>query len=499
MTNRWAGDVLDRKSTGDFLYRVIQQRFEAYHSKPGDGALCVALDAEWGAGKTFFVRHWSQDIEACQHPVVRFDAWANDLADDPLLAFMAELQLALEPLLKKLPVAGKVRSSAAKLAKRIWKQAPKAVLPVLGAVAAGGVKVMTGVDPSQLFANVETVQAAEGMAADALKKFFEIATESHTEKQTAIREMKKAIEELLSYLNEQREATLPMFVFIDELDRCRPDYAVRLLEGVKHLFDAQGICFVFSTNLSQLSASTKAIYGPEFDGARYLRRFFSAVYLLPDPDNRAFAAKLAITTSLTTNRLEVVSSIVTAQPGVAQKKTPAEIVSEELALIAQLFALDLRSQEHLFRFVEEAAAGISDGEVIYPLYLFFLAAAYQHDKFNFISASPGSAKLDEALSELPVVNIRVSTFNNQGRSDSRQVSVSEIIKVFDQIASTPLGELGKIQESPQVERYPKSLINVAMRFIGRHPYMRTDFLPLQSYYSLVRNAGKISERASGAV
>lgn len=66
-----------------------------------------------------------------------------------------------------------------------------------------------------------------------------------------------------------------MFIFIDELDRCRPSVAIDTLEQVKHLFDLPEIKFIIATDTTQLSHSVKTIYGEGFHGRTYLRRFFT--------------------------------------------------------------------------------------------------------------------------------------------------------------------------------------------------------------------------------
>ena len=85
---------------------------------------------------------------------------------------------------------------------------------------------------------------------------------------------------------------MPIYIFIDELDRCRPTYAVLLLEAIKHIFGVSGFYFIVATNKTELSHSVKAIYGSEFDALTYLRRFFDQEYILPKPDNDKFASYL---------------------------------------------------------------------------------------------------------------------------------------------------------------------------------------------------------------
>ena len=75
---------------------------------------------------------------------------------------------------------------------------------------------------------------------------------------------------------------------IDELDRCRPSYAVELLEVVKHLFGVDRIVFVLAINRSELAHSVRALYGSGFDAENYLRRFFDVDFRLPEPERKAF-------------------------------------------------------------------------------------------------------------------------------------------------------------------------------------------------------------------
>lgn len=70
-------------------------------------------------------------------------------------------------------------------------------------------------------------------------------------------------------------------VFVDELDRCSPMYAVRFLERVKHFFDCPKVKFVFATNLRQLGATIQNFYGASFDSTKYLNKFFDFTAELP--------------------------------------------------------------------------------------------------------------------------------------------------------------------------------------------------------------------------
>ncbi|EPE9323938.1 KAP family P-loop NTPase fold protein, partial [Enterobacter asburiae] len=80
------------------------------------------------------------------------------------------------------------------------------------------------------------------------------------------------------------EKDLPIFIIIDELDRCRPSFAINLLEIVKHIFNIPGVVFVIATDTEQLQHSIKVVYGNDFSASHYLSRFFDRRFLLPSPN-----------------------------------------------------------------------------------------------------------------------------------------------------------------------------------------------------------------------
>ena len=90
----------------------------------------------------------------------------------------------------------------------------------------------------------------------------------------------------------------PLIVVIDELDRCRPSYAVELLETAKHLFAVDHIIFVLAVNRAELVHSIKALYGSGFDAEGYLRRFFDVDFRLPAPKREAFIDALLEATQI---------------------------------------------------------------------------------------------------------------------------------------------------------------------------------------------------------
>ena len=78
----WEGDLWDRKRLGIQLTNYVD-RLQC-------GAV-LALDARWGEGKTWFVRHWKKHLEDENHNVIYLDAFANDYLEDPFLVISSEI------------------------------------------------------------------------------------------------------------------------------------------------------------------------------------------------------------------------------------------------------------------------------------------------------------------------------------------------------------------------------------------------------------------------
>ena len=90
----------------------------------------------------------------------------------------------------------------------------------------------------------------------------------------------------------------PLLVMIDELDRCRPTYAVELLETAKHLFAVDQVVFVLAVNRTELQHAVKALYGNEFKADGYLRRFIDLDVHLPEPNLENFLNELFVSMGL---------------------------------------------------------------------------------------------------------------------------------------------------------------------------------------------------------
>ena len=107
------------------------------------------------------------------------------------------------------------------------------------------------------------------------------------------RATKDHLKSQLAQLSEEvtGETGHPLVFIVDELDRCRPTFAIELLERVKHIFDVPHIVFVFGLNRDELTKSLSSVYG-DINTDVYLRRFFDFEFNIPQADSQGFARHL---------------------------------------------------------------------------------------------------------------------------------------------------------------------------------------------------------------
>ena len=237
-----------------------------------EGASSIAIDGRWGSGKTFFVKQSmllinaknpmsdmddekkasivsalpfpkkAEDMPENYDVAVYYDAWENDNGTDPVLSLVYEI-------IKQLGInyAFDDNSNAFKLA---------------GSV----LEALTGRNINGIIENLKSDNPL-----------------------TKIKEEKDLHENIKNFFTELLvERGNRLVVFIDELDRCKPSYAVQLLERIKHYLYDDRITFVFSVNLGELQHTIKHYYGNTFDACRYLDRFFDMRISLPPADKTAF-------------------------------------------------------------------------------------------------------------------------------------------------------------------------------------------------------------------
>ena len=255
-------DLFDRKQHVEILTSVIHNI---------SGPCTISIDGAWGEGKTTFLRLCRQHMQNEGFPVVSFNAWETDYSGDPFIALSEELSSGLAVYTTR-----NLRPKLEAFGKSTLEVMKRSITPLIRIGTAGVL------DVSPLI---------EAEIGNALASFAEHRLSTYRGMHQSMEDFKSDLRAIARTLAESREQR-PLVVIIDELDRCRPSYAVELLEVAKHLFSVEHVVFLLALNRSQLAHSICAVYGNDFGANEYLRRFFNVEYRLPSPGIQTFTDKL---------------------------------------------------------------------------------------------------------------------------------------------------------------------------------------------------------------
>ena len=245
-------DVLGRKPLLFKLIRLLNSIDTNY---------TISLDGDWGVGKTFFVEqlmylcYKDENFDLVNDPYdkelienfrnkyipIYYNAWENDDHEDVVESLIYNI-LDVYPKYKK-----DIKEKNQKF--------DTIVKPFLTNLIEKGT---LGFIPKDVFENI--------------KSFEELSNSINTTE-----EKKKDLFKIFDLLTDDNTRIL---LIIDELDRCKPDYAVKILESIKHFYSYKNITTLVVTNNSQLSQCVKHFYGSSFDGYSYLNKMYDTVLSL---------------------------------------------------------------------------------------------------------------------------------------------------------------------------------------------------------------------------
>ena len=312
----WADDVLERREVADRLTSIVREQ---------DQPFVISVDGGWGTGKTFLLKRWKQDLENQGWQAIYFNAWEDDFSDDPLLAIIGQLSDYFDD--------GALKKAAFAVA--------DAALGIL-------TKHLTGAA-----VHLEDL-TTEGLLDD-------YRTQQETKK--------KLKEELISLAASVHEETeQPLVFIIDELDRCRPTFAIELLERVKHIFDVPNMVFVFGINRSELTESLRSVYG-EIDAGTYLRRFFDMPLVLPEADASTFCVALFERFGLA-SFFEQMTSHAKSRVHIEEFR----VVSRHAPLVFGALGLSLRDIDYCVRAIALVGKSMEPRNYMHPFLLIVLVA-----------------------------------------------------------------------------------------------------------------------------
>lgn len=229
-----------------------------------EGSLVVALDGSYGSGKSTFIEMWKNDLNERREtdgilpiPFI-LNAWESDHCGDPLVAILASL----------ITATNEISGSAARTQRAKIKEAAKDIGWFMTGLTNEFISKLAGIDILKAGDLADKKKNSRKAPTPDFITLYEKRVESLTRLKLLLGE----------YFGGEQ---LKIIIFVDELDRCRPDYAITYLETIKHVFDINGLAFVLAIDKSQLENSARKLFGEKLIIDQYFRKFFHRTIPLP--------------------------------------------------------------------------------------------------------------------------------------------------------------------------------------------------------------------------
>lgn len=378
----FANDLFNRESLIDPLTRLITSMERPF---------VLSVEALWGHGKTTFVKMWQQKLKNDGKIVLYYNAWENDYTDDPLSNFVVSLSSQISDTYKELEIS----------------QLFKNLAQTTGKLAALGLPILLGILSRGIIDQKTTKSICKLIKPTDIENLITVTSNELIETVTKQIEANNSFRKSLSKLTEslQQKNKLPLIIFIDELDRCRPDFALSLLERLKHLFSVEGIVFVLSIERKQLETSIKSIYGNEMDVNNYLRRFIDLRFKL---ENDGASIVNLVKSEIYNLGLDSILSL---------SETDYESYGEVLDAFSKNFPLGLRAMKQIIynfnviaRTLSPQLKNLIKNSKLYWEFILYLLILKSIDERIIIELSKGNL---EALQEFEISNKNFIVANDE--------------------------------------------------------------------------------------
>lgn len=387
-------DLLEREKIAEFLLSIVG----SYQ----DG-LVMALNAPWGHGKSTFLRMWRALLKKEGFRVISLNAWETDFSGDPLLALLGEFSDQLE-----VGADGDGLRDAYSRVKRAGAGLVRRAVPALVKAA-----TMGGLDINELH---------EDLISDVGEKFAEEKIKNYEDSKKSISHFRAALSDLAyECANSDDGVSRPLVVIVDELDRCRPDYAIRVLECIKHLFSVDGVVFVISVDRSQLAHSVRSQYGAGMDADAYLRRFFDLELSIPEPGLEEFCKAQF-------DRFGLVEVFERRQQNGSQRDRAD--IQALLPKVLRGLGASLRDQERAFSLIALSLRSTPDNYYLFPELLTVMVAIKVLDPVLYKRFVSGDAPPEEVLDRVAPRG-RSSIFDLHERSYLEAVLQASVCKAHE--------------------------------------------------------------------
>ncbi|MES2672909.1 MAG: P-loop NTPase fold protein [Pseudomonadota bacterium] len=477
----WAGDLLGREEEAMYLQRYFENFYSLYAKE--ESSFVLNVNSEWGHGKTWFLERLAKQLQK-NYPVVYFNAWKNDFTKDALLSFVSVVCTELTKQFQgNAQIIGRVERAVS-----AFSSFSKKAVPIIAAISA---KQLTGYTLESLVGVLDgdLKSDASDTASSLAKLAATCSVKEFSQKKSGIESFEQAIKELVNEIAES-EFHLPIFIFIDELDRCRPTYAIELLESIKHLFSVAGVYFVVATDTKQLSHSIKSVYGQEFNSIAYLKRFFYVEYRLAEPNYEKMANFFFQDTAL-------LEKLFIPQPLLSDYGA-----SKLFGKTAEYFKLTARDQEQVFAVLKTVLIISSEKNIHYIYLLFLICLKHRFSNENeFETAILVPSRMVAFINDLRKSNrlkeVKISTMywnQSSGHGGKRDIGLGTVFDFYFELANENVENLASrsagVRDGDEYKQ--KIIFELLKNQNGKKQDSTVRSNELSSYIKMLLQAGRIT-------
>jgi hypothetical protein len=257
----FGNDILKRQKFGDALSNLVTRSTDE---------LVISLDGKWGEGKTTFVKMWQGLLKEKGIPSIYIDAFKNDYTEDAFISIASAITSYVD-----------LNSAKAQESSDFKDKAKKVGVRLLSWTAKIGIKAATLgiIKESDIDALSEIGDEVAADTSETISNLVKERLSSHSKETELIQSFRESLSDLPANLTDNSSGQL--VIVIDELDRCRPSFALEVLEKIKHLFSVKNVVFLLVMNKLQLEEAIRSVYGANIDAHTYLQKFINVETSIP--------------------------------------------------------------------------------------------------------------------------------------------------------------------------------------------------------------------------
>ncbi|MCR4948007.1 MAG: KAP family NTPase [Treponema sp.] len=203
-----------------------------------------AIDGEWGCGKTWILTELESQLEddsKNKYLIFHYNAWENDFYEEPLVAI-------LSVMIEKLNHATSQKSLYEATIDELLRQASADLLTLVSGI----VKEVTKIDAEEI------IKRKKGF----FKRIKENTKLSAKDINTLV-PLQYTLQEVRNNLKKLSEK-FHIILIVDELDRCLPEYAIKVLERLHHICNEMPVIQILTINKNSLADSISKVFGKDY-------------------------------------------------------------------------------------------------------------------------------------------------------------------------------------------------------------------------------------------